>query len=103
MCVCAVGGSSQASVLEPRSLPRQVAVVFLDLADTGHQLGETSALTLPSTLENIPPTPKGLVQAGLGHLEKGLDKCLGDKPLTRKSWAADPQKPVRESPAPEST
>lgn len=47
--------------------------------------------------------PKGVVQAGLGHLEKGLDKCLGDEPLTRKSWAADPQKPVRESPAPEST
>lgn len=59
VCVCWGGGLSQASVLEPWSLPHQVAVVFLDLVDTGHQLGETSALTLPSTLENIPPEGGG--------------------------------------------
>lgn len=64
----------------------------------GNGLGDTSGFTLSPPMGNI--SPKGVVQAGLGHFEKGLDKLLDDEPLKRKSWVADPQRPVRESSAP---
>lgn len=82
------GERSQPGVLEPWSWPHPGAGVFLEVADTGHQqLGATAALTLPPTVGNTFPK-------GLAHLERGLDKFLDDKPLTRKSRAADPQSPA---------
>lgn len=40
---------------EPLSSPLQGAGISLDLADTGHQLGDTFAFTLPPTMGNISP------------------------------------------------
>lgn len=36
----------------------------------------------------------------IGHLEKGTNKFLDDKPRTWKSWAGDTQRLVRERPVP---